>query len=63
MLGLQERLEALGAQFTAPAALFDTAKRGIAGGGKPVVDADHAGLQLFGEPKHTADITREGISA
>src|SRR4051812_32440369 len=44
MLGFEEALHPLGAQFAAPAALFHSPKGSLAGSGQAVVDSHHAGF-------------------
>src|SRR5205814_1008685 len=56
MLGFQEGVHSLDAEFAAPAALFNSAERGLAGGGHAVVDAHHARLDRLHEPESAVQI-------
>src|ERR1700730_5558300 len=44
--------------FAAQAAFLDAAERRHFGGDQPRIDADHAGLQAFGDPPDPAEIAR-----
>src|SRR5258708_29728523 len=49
-------LDAVLRSFAAGAALLDTAKWRNLGGDQPLVDADHAVFQRFGDAPHATDI-------
>src|SRR5437870_2251417 len=63
MFGFQKSVHSFGAQLASPAALFDAAKRRLAGRGESVVEPDHSGLKRLSKAKHAPEIASEGISA
>ncbi len=63
MLGFQESLHALCAQFAPPTALFHATEGRLTRSGDPVIDPDHSGFDRFGEAKHAAQVASEGVSA
>src|SRR5260221_8416592 len=63
MFSFQKGIQTLSAKFATPAALFYPPERRLACSGETIVDPDYSGIDRFGEAKHAAQITREGVSA
>lgn len=56
MLGFEIRIQALGAEFSAPAGFLHSAEGGVGGGGDAVVEGDHAGFEVFGEAEGAGEV-------
>src|SRR6266702_3667234 len=63
MLGFQESIHALCAEFAPPTALFHATEGRLTRGGHAVIDPDHSRFNRFGKTKHAAQIASESVSA
>src|SRR6476620_2514283 len=61
VFGFEEGIQTFGAEFAAPAGVFQAAEGGVGGGGDAVVDADGAGFEVFHDADGAGEVAGEGV--